>query len=128
MGPSPSGTVGPVTPRRCTAASKNICWPCFGPLHLDQLSVSGIEKFRDDMRKLGRSPVTINGVIHDRGVFKMAMRRGPCAINPVDRVERAYAGANGNSVPIAAPTKPRRRTVLAPNEICIMLEHAERGL
>ena len=80
------------------------------------------------MRKLGRAPVTINGVIRMiGGVFKMAMRRGLCAINPVDRVERAYAGEREFS-PDSGADQATPETVLAPNEICIMLEHAERGL
>jgi len=106
--------------------------PHFGPLHLDQISVSGIEQLRDDMRQLGRSPVTINGVIRMiGGVFKMAMRRGLCATNPVDRVERAYAGERevspGRGV-AADADQATPETVLAPNEINLMLTHAEPGL
>jgi len=104
--------------------------PRFGPLHLDQVSVSGIEKLRDDMRKLGRSPVTINGVIRMiGGVFKMAMRRGLCTINPVDRVERAYAGEREFSPDGGAEAdQATPETVLAPNEINLMLSHPEPGL
>ena len=106
--------------------------PRFGPLQLDQVSVSGIEKLRDDMRKLGRSPVTINGVIRMiGGVFKMAVRRGLCTINPVDRVERAYASErelspDGGAEADADLAMPD--AVLAPNEISLMLAHAEPGL
>ena len=106
--------------------------PRFGPLHLDQVSVSGIEKLRDDMRKLGRSPVTINGVIRMiGGVFKMALRRGVCTINPVDRVERAYAGERELSPDSGAEADVDQATpemVLAPSEISLMLAHAEPGL
>lgn len=46
--------------------------PRFGSQQLDQVSVSGIENLRDEMRQLGRSSVTINGVIRMiGGVFKM---------------------------------------------------------
>lgn len=106
--------------------------PRFGPLRLDQVSVAAIEKLRDDLRKLGRSSVTINGVIRMiGGVFKMAVRRGLCASSPVDRVERAYAGDREFSPDSGAEADADQatpETVLAPNEINLMLAHAEPGL
>jgi len=70
--------------------------PRFGPLYLDQVSVSGIEMLRDDMRKLGRSPVTINGVIRMIG----GSSRWPCAEDCAPSIQWTGSStptrANGN--------------------------------
>jgi integrase len=104
--------------------------PNFGQIPLDRVSVTGIEKLRDDMRERGLSTVTINSVIRmTGGIFEMAIRRGLCTVNPVQRVERAYAGArelDPNTEGEADPATPE--TVLAPDEVALMLAHAEPGL
>jgi hypothetical protein len=70
---------------------RDICFlPNFAQIPLDRVSVTNIEKLRDDMRERGLSTVTTNGVIRIiGGVFAMVIRRGLCTINPVQRVERA---------------------------------------
>lgn len=62
---------------------KKCLMPQFGRLRLDQVTVTRIEKLRDTPHEQGRSPVTINGIIRMiRGIYKMAIRRGLCTINP----------------------------------------------
>ena len=64
--------------------------PNFGTMRLDRISVGMIEKLRDDMRSDEYAPTTVNAVIQIvGGIFKAAIRKGECGINPVDRVERA---------------------------------------
>jgi len=68
--------------------------PKFGGERLDRITVGIIEELRDKMRVDGYAPTTINAVIQIiGGIFKAAIRKGECAINPVDRVERAYDAA-----------------------------------
>ncbi len=111
---------------------KKYLLPHFGSLHLDQVTVTHIEKLRDTLREQGRSPVTINGIIRMiGGVYKMAIRRSLCTVNPTDRVERAYTGdreltARGAGEGEGDQATPE--TVLAPDEISLMLTHAEPGL
>jgi integrase len=104
--------------------------PRFGELRLDQISVAHIEKLRDELREAGRSPVTINGIIRMiGGISKMAMRRGLCTANPTDRVERAYAGDRElNAEGEAEGTQATPETVLAPDEIALLLANVEPGL
>jgi integrase len=105
--------------------------PRFGSSRLDQISVGAIETMRDDLRQAGRATRTVNGILQMVGaVYKMAIRRGIYNANPLDRVERAYAGArelspNGDEdgSDLATPD-----AVLAPNEIARMLAAAELGL
>jgi integrase len=104
-------------------------FPNFAQIPLDRVSVTNIEKLRDDMRERGLSTVTTNGVIRViGGVFAMAIRRGLCTINPVQRVERAYAGVrelDPNREGEADPATPE--TVLAPDEVAL-ITHTEPGL
>jgi integrase len=68
--------------------------PKFGTERLDRITVGMIETLRDEMRGNGYAPTTINAVIQIiGGIFKAAIRKGECGINPVDRVERAYDAA-----------------------------------
>jgi integrase len=106
--------------------------PQFGPIHLDQITVAGIEKLRDALHEQGRSPVTINGIIRMiGGIYKMAIRRGLCTLNPTDRVERAYAGDQELKATAAGEGEADQatpETVLAPEEISLLLTHAAPGL
>jgi integrase len=104
--------------------------PRFGSQRLDQVSVSAIEKMRDDMRTLGRSTITINATIRMiGGIYEMAIRRGLCTANPADRVERAYPGDRElNAVEDIQADQATPETVLSPEEISAMLDHADLGL
>jgi hypothetical protein len=65
--------------------------PKLGIVRLDRINVGIIEGLRDGMRGDGYAPMTVNAIIQIiGGVFKAAIRRGECGINPVDRVERAF--------------------------------------
>jgi integrase len=65
-----------------------------GAERLDHISVAAIEKLRDALCADGYAPRTINTIIRIvSAVFRAAIRRGECAVNPVDRVERAFMAA-----------------------------------
>jgi hypothetical protein len=107
--------------------------PAFGALKLDQVSVSAIERIRDEMRRAGRATRTIKGVMQIvDGIFKMAIRRGTCGVKPMLRVEplhnaarelKAKVGDDDSSEGEASPDK-----ILSPAEIAQMLAKAESGL
>ena len=125
-----SAIAGRAIPKGSIAVWKNTCSRTSD--RCISVTVADIEKLRDRLREQGRSPVTINGIIRMiGGVYKMAIRRGLCTVNPTDRVERAYAGdreltANATGEGEADQATPE--TVLAPDEISLMLTHADPGL
>jgi len=107
--------------------------PRIGALRLDRVTVGAIEKLRDDLRKDGYAPRTINTIIRIAGaVFRAAIRRGEATNNPLDRVERAFmasrelrsgedeAGSNDDTISPDA--------MLSPEEIRAMLNAATPGL
>ena len=56
--------------------------------------MESIERFREQLRAEGYAPVTVNAFLQDLGaVFKLAVRRGVCLVNPVERIERSFVGA-----------------------------------
>ena len=64
--------------------------PIFGSDRLDRITVAAIEKFRNDLRDRNYAHRTINTILRIMGaVFKLGIKRGQCAKNPVDSVERA---------------------------------------
>jgi integrase len=62
-------------------------------------------------------------------VFKAAIRRGECALNPVERIERAFAAVcelePGNEH--GGEDEVNESAVLSPDEIRKLLEHAQAG-
>jgi hypothetical protein len=61
---------------------------------LDRITVTTLDKFRNDLRDRKYAYRTINSILRIVGaVFKLAIKRGQCSKNPVDSVERAVLGA-----------------------------------
>jgi integrase len=106
--------------------------PRFGSEQLDRITIAAIEKLRDDLRADGYAHRTINTVIRIAGaVFRAAIRRGECAVNPVDRAERAFVAAreltaddNGGSDDDAVNAD----SILNPDEVRAMLNATSPGL
>jgi integrase len=64
--------------------------PVFGPQKMDRIVVQRIERFRDDLRDREYAPRTINAILRIMSaVFRLAIKRGQCTRNPLDRVDRA---------------------------------------
>jgi integrase len=69
-------------------------FPVFGPRRLDNIRVADFEKLRDDLRDQRFAPTTINQILRIAGaVFRLAIKHGRCATNPLDRVDRAHKPA-----------------------------------
>ena len=68
--------------------------PIFGKEKLDRITVSAVEKLRDDLRDREYAHRTINRILRIiSSVFRLALKRGQCSKNPVDSVERAVQAA-----------------------------------
>lgn len=62
----------------------------FGAQKLDRISVASCERFRNDLRDRGYAPRTIDTILRIMSaVFRLGIKRGECAKNPLDSVERA---------------------------------------
>src|SRR5208337_4057962 len=91
-----------------------------------------IEQFRDGLRERGYAYRTINTILRIMGaVFRLALKRGQCAKNPVDGVDRAVAAAKEIRPGEAADgsgeeVNPER--ILTPEEIGRLLEAASAGI
>jgi hypothetical protein len=69
-------------------------FPIFGKERLDRVTVSAVEKLRDDLRDRKYQHRTIKRILRIIGaVFRLAIKRGQCSKNPVDSVERAAQAA-----------------------------------
>jgi integrase len=106
--------------------------PIFGPHRLDRITVAAVEKFRNDLRDQGYAHRTINTILRIMGaVFKKATRRGQCAKNPVDNVDRAVAAAReirpGEEAD-GSGDEVHPDCILTPDEIGRLLEAATPGL
>jgi integrase len=107
--------------------------PRFGTQRLDRVTVGAIEKLRDDLRKDGYAPRTINTIIRIVGaVFRAAIRRGEAINNPVDRVERAFLAARelrpGEDEGDSSDDTISPDGILSPDEIRAMLSATTYGL
>src|ERR1700681_3519342 len=68
--------------------------PLFGTRRLDAIRIADVEKLRDALRDGGYAPTTINQILRIAGsVFRLAIKHGRCATNPLDRVDRAHRPA-----------------------------------
>jgi hypothetical protein len=95
-----------------------------------------MEKLRDDLRNEGYATRTINGIVRIVGaVFKAAIRRSECALNPVERVERAFEAARElgseedhttgeDEVSVDAALSPAEIRKIAGRSACGILSHS----
>ena len=103
--------------------------PLFGTKRLDAIRIADVEKLRDDLRDRGYAPTTINQILRIAGsVFRLAIKHGRCATNPLDRVDRAHKPARE----ITAEDDRDDHTagpdnILDPTEIRRLLEAANPG-
>ncbi|MGA2408799.1 MAG: phage integrase SAM-like domain-containing protein [Candidatus Binataceae bacterium] len=106
--------------------------PLFGRHKLDRITVAMVEKFRNSLRDTGYAHRIINAILRIMSaVFRLAIKRGQCAKNPLDSVERAAAvdqelktGAiNADS----SSDTVERDSVLSPAEIQLLLAAARPG-
>jgi integrase len=106
--------------------------PIFGKEKLDRITVSAVEKLRDDLRDRKYAHRTINRILRIIGsVFRLAIKRGQCSKNPVDSVERAVEAARelkaeDTTVWFGTDTVDPDR-VLNPQEIQALLREASPG-
>jgi integrase len=103
--------------------------PLFGTRRLDTIRVAEVEKLRDDLRDRGYASTTINQILRIAGgVFRLAIKHGRCATNPLDRVDRAHKPAreitaeNDRDADAVSPDN-----ILDPSEIRRLLEAANPG-
>lgn len=104
--------------------------PIFGTHKLDRITVTAIEKFRNDLRDRKYAYRTINAILRILGaVFKLAIKRGQCSKNPVDSVERAVLGAKeikgDEDVMDSSTDSVEPDNVLSPEEILLLLVSAK---
>jgi integrase len=106
--------------------------PIFGSDRLDRITVAAIEKFRNDLRDRNYAHRTINTILRIMGaVFKLGIKRGQCAKNPVDSVERAVRVAkeleSGEDSAFNSNDTLDLDNVLSPTEIQVLLRAAQPG-
>src|SRR5208337_3979466 len=106
--------------------------PRFASDRLDRISVTAIEKFRNDLRDRSYAHRTINNILRIMGaVFRLGIKRGQCARNPVDSVERAVPAAkelkSGDDAVDHTTDTLDPDNVLNPAEIKSLLQAARPG-
>ena len=106
--------------------------PIFGSDRLDRITVAAIEKFRNDLRDRSYAHRTTNNILRIMGaVFKLGIKRGQCARNPVDSVERAVPAAkelkSGDDALDNTNDTVDPDNVLNPAEIKLLLQAAQPG-
>jgi integrase len=64
--------------------------PIFGTHKLDRISVATVERFRNNLQDRKYAYRTINTILRIMSaIFRLGIKRGQCAKNPLDSVERA---------------------------------------
>lgn len=105
--------------------------PRIGGERLDRINVAAIEKLRADLRAEKYASRTVNTIIRIIGaVFKSAIRRGECALNPVERIERAFTAAHEletGAEPPGGGDEVNASAVLSTAEIRKLLDVAPAG-
>jgi integrase len=98
-------------------------------VRLDKITVAAVEKLRADLRAENYAPRTINTIIRIVGaIFKSAIRRGECALNPCERLEPAFkASRELDQDGIAGDDTVDENAVLSPAEMPQLLDAAEPG-
>jgi hypothetical protein len=62
--------------------------PVFGAKRINAIAVADFEKFRDDLRTQNYASNTVNQILRvASAIFRLAVKRGQCAMNLPDRVE-----------------------------------------
>jgi hypothetical protein len=85
-------------PNLRTRLDKHIL-PIFGSDRLDRITVAAIEKLRNDLRDRNYAHRMINTILRIMGaVFKLGIKRGQCAKNPVDSVGARCTGSERTRV------------------------------
>jgi integrase len=105
--------------------------PRIGGERLDRINVAAIEKLRADLRTEKYASRTVNTIIRIVGAaFKSAIRRGECALNPVERIERAFTAAHEletGAEPAGSGDEVNASAVLSPTEIRKLMDAAPAG-
>ena len=108
--------------------------PALGPLRLDQIRVEHIEAFREDRRRAGLAPQTVNKLLTTAAaVFKYAGRRELIDRNPAAVAERCRRGADELSLEnpeqdaAGDRSKVRPDEVLSPQEAARLVAEADPG-
>lgn len=103
--------------------------PRIGHERMDRINVASLEKLRADLRTDRYAPRTINTIMRIVGaVFKAAIRRGECALNPVERIERAFMAAQElEAEHVSGVDEVSADSVLSTVEIRKLLDEAPAG-
>jgi len=93
-------------------------------------AVADVEKLRDGLRDRNYAPTTINQILRiASAVFRLAIKHGRCATNPLDHVDRAHKAAReikpGDD---GADDALSPDSLLNPDEVRRLLEAANPGL
>jgi integrase len=90
--------------------------PAFANLRLDQISVADVERFRDERRKAGLAPQSVNKLLTTAAeVFKYAARHELTDRNPAAVAERCRL--NAAEVVIGVENGAEDNTALRPDEV-----------
>jgi integrase len=108
--------------------------PRLGKLRLDGIGVAAIERVRDQLRKSGLGPRTVNKILTTAtAIFAMAKRRGYIATNPGEDAERLRAETAASAeAPSETPAteglvEVTEADVLTAAQTKTLLEHAVPG-
>jgi integrase len=103
--------------------------PAFGAKHIDAIAVADFENLRDDLRAQDYASSTVNQILRiASAVFRLAVKRGQCSTNLLDRVDRAQKPAreiksDDDGGDVLSPD-----IILDPSEIRRLLDAANVGL
>lgn len=103
--------------------------PIFGAMRLDAIRVADFDTLRDDLRDRSFAPTTINQILRIAGaVFSLAIKRGECSANPLERVDRLRKTAKEIKLDAAGGGNGLGSdNILSPEEVRRLLEAANAG-
>jgi integrase len=108
--------------------------PALGPIRLDKIRVKHLEDFRDDRRKAGLSPQTVNKLLTTAAaVFRYAQQHELLERNPAAVVERCRLNTgeltlDGDEEDCERNGELAPKDVLSPEEAGKLIENATPGL
>lgn len=103
--------------------------PAFGAKRMDAIEVADVEKLRDDLRAENYACTTVNQILRiASAVFRLAIKRGRCSTNPLDRVDRAHKPAREIKSGEDSGDALSPQSILSPSEIRRLLDAANIGL